>query len=41
MIIDPLPTTNISNSGFSLACEKKWKLKDPDYSTREYFLRIK
>jgi hypothetical protein len=41
MIIDLLPTTNVSKSGFCLACERKWKLKDPAYSNIGYFLRIK
>lgn len=40
-MVNSLLKINISNYGFSLACEKKWKLKDLDYSNRGYFLKLK
>jgi hypothetical protein len=41
MIVDTLLRINASNQGFSLACKKNWKFKDPDDSDRGYFFSIK
>jgi hypothetical protein len=41
MIVDFLLKINTSNNCFISAFEKKWKLKEADYSNRGYFLRIK